>query len=191
MKTSPPNANHKSARQNQVSLMHVFREAAGKKDAKLDGASYKEGEREINQRTIARRNGADQGSLKAHLNEDLANLMQTIRLDAALDISKYKYVGKSVLNFGMDDMANMSSNSENRSHLERRLLQALIDHEPRLIPQTIEVTMRDQDKDLSQKLAFDIAADLAANPVDVPLEFVAEIDVGGGKVNLSKLKVNR
>ena len=171
--------------------MHVFREAAGKKDATSDGATYKEGEREISQRTIARRHGADQGSLKAHLNEDLANLMHTIRLDAALDISKHKYVGKSVLNFGMDDMANMSSNSENRGHLERRLRQALIDHEPRLIPESIEVSMRDQDKDLSQKLAFNISADLAANPVDVPLEFVAEIDVGGGKVNLSKLKVNR
>ena len=171
--------------------MHVFREAAGKKDATSDGATYKEGEREISQRTIARRHGADQGSLKAHLNEDLAKLMHTIRLDAALDISKHKYVGKSVLNFGMDDMANMSSNSENRGHLERRLRQALIDHEPRLIPESIEVSMRDQDKDLSQKLAFNISADLAANPVDVPLEFVAEIDVGGGKVNLSKLKVNR
>lgn len=171
--------------------MHVFREAAGKRDAKSDGASYKEGERELNQRTIARRHGADQGTLKAHLNEDLSNLMHTIRLDAALDISKHKYVGKSVLNFGMDDMANMSSNSENRGHLERRLRQALIDHEPRLIPETIEVTMRQQDKDLSQKLAFDISADLVSNPVDVPVEFVAEIDVGGGKVNLSKLKVNR
>ncbi|WP_298262195.1 type VI secretion system baseplate subunit TssE [uncultured Litoreibacter sp.] len=171
--------------------MHVFREAAGKKDATNDGASYKEGEREISQRSVQRRHGADQGSLKAHLNEDLANLMQTIRLDAALDLDRYKYVGKSVLNFGMDDMANMSSNSENRGHLERRLRQALIDHEPRLIPESIEVALREQDKDLSQKLAFDIAADLAANPIDVPLEFVAEIDVGGGKVNLSKLKVNR
>lgn len=171
--------------------MHVFREAVGRKDATSDGTSYKEGEREINQRSIQRRQGSDQGSLKAHLNEDLANLMQTIRLDAAMDIGAYKYISKSVLNFGMDDMANMSANAENSGHLERRLRQALIDHEPRLIPETIEVTMRSQDKDLSQKLAFDIAADLAANPVDVPLEFVAEIDVGGGKVNLAKLKVNR
>ncbi|SFR65007.1 type VI secretion system baseplate subunit TssE [Litoreibacter janthinus] len=191
MKTSPPKSNRKLGQQNQISLMHVFREAARKKDATSDGASYKEGEREINQRTIQRRHGADQGSLKAHLNEDLANLMHTIRLDAALDVSKHKHVAKSVLNFGMDDMANMSSNSENRGHLERRLRQALIDHEPRLIPDSIEVVMRQQDKDLSQKLAFDISADLAANPVDVPLEFVAEIDVGGGKVNLANLKVNR
>ncbi|MEP3348241.1 MAG: type VI secretion system baseplate subunit TssE [Litoreibacter sp.] len=171
--------------------MHVFREAANKKDATKDGATYKEGEREINQRTVQRRHGADQGSLRAHLNEDLSNLMQTIRLDAAMDLGNHKYVGKSVLNFGMDDMANMSSNSENRGHLERRLRQSLIDHEPRLIPESIEVSIREQDKDLSQKIAFDVSADLAANPVDVPLDFVAEIDVGGGKVDLSKLKVNR
>lgn len=191
MKTPPSKSGRKSGQQNQVSLMHVFREAAGKKDATNDGATYKEGEREINQRTVQRRHGADQGSLKAHLHEDLANLMQTIRLDAALDLSAHKYVSKSVLNFGMDDMANMSSNSENRGHLERRLRDALINHEPRLIPETIEVSLREQDKDLSQKLAFDITADLAANPVDVPLEFLAEIDVGGGKVNLAKLKVLR
>jgi len=191
MKSLPSKTKRKAGQQNQVSLMHVFREAAGKKDSTKDGASYKEGEREINQRAVQRRHGADQGSLKAHLNEDLANLMHTIRLDAAMDLDDHKYVGKSVLNFGMDDMANMSSNADNKGLLESRLRQALIDHEPRLIPETIEVTLRAQDKDLSQKLAFDIAADLAANPVDVPLEFVAEIDVGGGKVNLAKLKVNR
>lgn len=171
--------------------MHVFREAARHKDAKKDGAVYKEGERELTTRTMQRRQGGDQTSLKAHLNEDLSNLLHTIRLDAAVDLGKHKHVAKSVLNFGMDDMANMSANYENRGLLERRLRQALIDHEPRLIPESIEVTIREQDHELTQKVAFDISADLAANPIDVPLEFVAEIDVGAGKVSLAKLKVNR
>jgi len=32
---------------------------------------------------------------------------------------------------------------------------------------------------------------LAANPVDVPLEFTAEIDVGSGNVAMQNLKVTR
>ena len=43
--------------------------------------------------------------------------------------------------------------------------------------------------DAAQRIAFDITAEMAARPVDVPLEFVAEIDTGAGKVALSNLVV--
>lgn len=191
MKTHAPTSKRKAGKQNQISLMHVFREAARQKDAEKADNTVTDGERQLSSRAKQRRMGADQTSLRAHLNEDLSNLMHTIRLAAVQDLDRHKYVAKSVLNFGMDDMANMSANHDNRGLLERRLRQALIDHEPRLIPETIQVKLRDQDHELSQKIAFDIDAELASNPVDVPLEFVAEIDVGGGNVKLSNLKVNR
>ena len=49
--------------------------------------------------------------------------------------------------------------------------------------------MRRAEADSDQRIAFDITAEMAARPVDVPLEFVAEIDTGAGKVALSSLVV--
>lgn len=191
MKTLAPKSKQKAGQQNQVSLMHVFREAARQKDAEKADNTVTDGERQLSTRAKQRRLGADQTSLRAHLNEDLSNLMHTIRLEAAMDLDQHKYVGKSVLNFGMDDMANMSANIHNRGALELRLRKALLDHEPRLIRESVQVTMRDDDHEMTQKIAFHIEAEMAANPVDVPLEFTAEIDVGSGNVQMANLKVNR
>jgi type VI secretion system protein ImpF len=36
-------------------------------------------------------------------------------------------------------------------------------------------------------LTFDIYAEMACKPVDIPMEFSAEIDVGSGKMKFSNL----
>ena len=42
--------------------------------------------------------------------------------------------------------------------------------------------------DVNQKLMFEINAEMACKPVDIPLEFVAEIDVGSGKMKFSNIQ---
>jgi type VI secretion system protein ImpF len=67
------------------------------------------------------------------------------------------------------------------------LAEALLNCEPRFIPETLEITMNEEFDDVNQKLTFDIYAEMACKPVDIPMEFSAEIDVGSGKMKLSNM----
>ncbi|MGL6210195.1 MAG: type VI secretion system baseplate subunit TssE [Paracoccaceae bacterium] len=174
----------------QVSLMNVFRQAARERDAKTkDSTTTDDGGRVLSTRTIERREGANQATLKDHLAQDLGNLMGTIHLAAAQSLDGLPHVQKSVLNYGMQDMTRLTSDDFKNSAVVRDLKAALLEHEPRLIPESLVIKLRSNSADKHQRIAFDIRAEMAARPVDVPLEFVAEIDTGAGKVALADLVV--
>lgn len=177
----------------QVSLMNVFREAAQSRDARESGEEYAEGgDRVLATRTLARRQGAKESHLRQHLAEDMANLMNTTQLGAAEDLEGLDFVKRSVLNFGLEDMSRMTTDDVRRDKVRARLRKSLLEHEPRLIAESLEIVPRLEDDGTDvQRLAFDITAEMAAKPVDVPLEFIAEIDVGSGKIKMSKLTVPR
>ena len=155
----------------QISLMNVFRNAARERDAGKTAEEMTEDGRILSVRSLERREGASQATLREHLAQDLANLMATINLESTLPLDGLDHVRRSVLNFGMADLTHMTTEDVRRNRLANDLKKALLAHEPRLIA------------------AFDITAEMAAKPVDVPLEFVAEIDTGVGKVALTNLTV--
>lgn len=177
----------------QVSLMNVFRQAAESGDARRRDAEFDNGDdtvRVLSTRSQERRQGAGQGQLRRHLSHDLANLMGTIHMEAGNEaLAEFEHVRKSVLNYGMVDMTRYTTSDVKNARLLRELRAALIRHEPRLIPETVEIVLREGDENENQRLAFDIRAEMAARPVDVPLEFLAEIDTGAGKIAMSNLKV--
>jgi len=174
----------------QVSVMNVFRQAARERDAKRNDSELTEdGGRVLSSRSIERRHGASQSTLREHLAQDLGNLMGTIHLEAAQSLAGLPYVQKSVLNYGMLDMTRMTTEDFKSGTLTRDLRAALLAHEPRLIAETLVIKLRSLKADEQQRISFDITAEMAARPVDVPLEFVAEIDTGAGKVALSNLVV--
>lgn len=173
----------------QVSLMNVFRQAAQKHDAREKDVAVTEEGRVLSSRTIERRDGASQSTLREHLSQDLANLMGTIHLEAAVDLTGLDWVKKSILNYGMQDMNCYSTDHFRDPAVIKGLRAALLAHEPRLVPQSLIIRLRTDNAGADQRIAFDIRAEMSARPVDVPLEFVAEIKSGGGKVALSNLVV--
>ena len=174
----------------QVSLMNVFRQAARERDAKARDDTVTDADgRVLSARSIERRDGAGQATLRDHLALDLGNLMATIHLEASVDLTGLEYVRKSILNYGIPDMSRLTVDDHRNAQVARDLRDALLAHEPRLIAETLQVKMRRAAADSDQRIAFDITAEMAARPVDVPLEFVAEIDTGAGKVALSSLVV--
>jgi len=174
----------------QVSLMNVFRQSARERDAtKKDLVFAEDGGRVLSSRSIERRHGSDQATLRDHLAQDLGNLMGTIHLEAAQSLDGLPFVKKSVLNFGMQDMTRLTTEDFKSGTLVADLRATLLAHEPRLIPETLVIKLRSQHADQRQRISFDIRAEMAARPVDVPLEFVAEIDTGAGKVGLADLVV--
>lgn len=176
----------------QVSLMNVFRQAARDRDAKAANEEIAEdGGRVLSRRTIQRRDGAGEDVLRRNLLEDLTSLLGTINLETVQDLEAYPYVQKSVLNYGIMELSRNSTDDVNNSSLLRDLKTTLLRHEPRLIDETVKVSLRRDDADARQRVGFHVSAEMTAKPVDVPMEFVAEIDVGVGKIALHNLQARR
>lgn len=173
----------------QVSLMHVFRSAVERGDSKDGKANYRDGDREITTRSKERREGTTEESLRRHLSNDLASLMNTINLDATIDLTDYPHIQKSIINFGFGDLSVLSDKGYAAPEMARFIRETLIRHEPRLIPASIEINVNKDAESVTQRLTFDISADMVASPVDVPLDFVAEVDMGAGKIQMTKLRV--
>ena len=173
----------------QISLMHVFRAARASRDAGKDEANYQDGAREMTARSQERRIGTDEATLRAHLTADLASLMNTINLDAIVPLDDAPYVSKSVINYGFGDMSEMSNSAHAGRQIASLIRDTLIEHEPRLIADTIEIKLDRDEQEATQRLSFDVSAEMVATPVDVPLDFVAEVDMGAGKIQMTRLRV--
>lgn len=172
----------------QVPLMYAFRDAFKAKDAKKEErVTDASGERVLSERGSVRRRGANENQLKRNLEIDLSNLMNTVDLGSCLDIDDYPNIRRSILNYGLRDLTHLTSDEVRSLDIVRGLKEALLNQEPRLIGETLRVNLRPGFDDVDQKIAFDVSAEMACRPVDIPLEFVAEIDVGSGKVKLSNV----
>lgn len=171
----------------QVPLMYAFRDAFHAHDATRElNERTKDDARVLTDRGAIRRRGASEEQLKANLDIDLGNLANTVNLASAVELDSYDWVRRSVLNYGLDDLTHLTTDKLGQSHMARDLREALMHHEPRLIPETIHVTEREREDENTQRVSIQVSAEMACRPVDVPLEFVAEIDVGSGEISVTK-----
>lgn len=169
-------------------LMHAFREAFRHKDARkqLD-LRDDTGERVIASRRVPARSSISEAALRRDLAEDLTRLLNTVNLGSAQDLDDYAYAARSVINYGLLDITAYSIDEIAVDDITQELRQSLVDHEPRLIAETIEVA-RDTALDGSaQKIRFSVNAEMHASPVDIPVEFVAELELESGKMRISRL----
>lgn len=171
----------------QIPLMHAFRDAFDAGDAKKVIDQRMAGEKVLSGRGSMKRRGATETILKRDLAIDLTSLVNTIDLNSAVDLSGLDHVKNSVLNYGLYDVAHLTSDERGVGQIATDLINALIQHEPRINRETLTVTRSDQFDEANQKMRYEISAELINKPLDIPLEFVAEIEVASGKVQLSQL----
>lgn len=170
--------------------MNVFRSAAESRDARGSETTEDFGaDRVLSSRSVERRDGAGEQQLRSNLAADLSSLLGTINLESVEDLEGLDHVRESILNYGMQDMSRFTTSNIENTRLLRGLRNALIAHEPRLIAGSVDVRLRSTSEDSRQRAAVNITADMAARPVDLPLEFVAEIDIGAGKIRMTDVKV--
>lgn len=183
-KTMAPGDRH------QMSLMNVFRQAHRRRDATAGEAEYVEGDRAMSVRVRERRVGTDEETLRRHLSADMASLMNTVNLGAAIgELDDHPYVQKSVVNFGFGDLSHLAGSAEGPQKIAELIRKTLIAYEPRLIAESLEVTVASTTDVEGQRLTFNVAAEMIASPVDIPLNFVAEVDNGAGKIAMTKVQV--
>lgn len=170
----------------KIPLMFAFRDAFEKRDATLAEEVRIDGERVIADRGALRR-GASEALLKRDLAIDLSSLAETIDLGSAVELGQLPYVAKSVLNYGLPELSRVAADSEAVDTVGTDLREALLRHEPRLSKSTLSVHRVEGGDDANQRIRFKVHADLICRPLDIPVEFVAEVDVALGKVLLPRL----
>lgn len=172
-----------------MSLMHIFRDSARRRDSRDLGRLYTEGERDLTLMSQKHREGASEESLRRNLVADLASLMNTIRLDVCTDLSDTPRVRDSVINHGLPDMDTLWRENRTPMDLAQAIREALLRNEPRLRAETLEVRAEDADPAPDQRITFEILAEMISDPTDIPVQFHAEVDPAAGKIAMKRTQV--
>lgn len=118
---------------------------------------------------------------------DLSWLFNTVNLHAIQDLSSYPEIMRSVINYGMPDLAGHTASSVEVHSLERLLKQAIIDYEPRLIRNSVRVKLKLSESRMNHNaMTFDVEADLWADPVPLHMYMKTEIDLEIGDVKVTE-----
>jgi len=118
---------------------------------------------------------------------DLSWLFNTVNLNAIQDLSSYPEIMRSVINYGMPDLAGHTASSVEVHSLERLLKQAIIDYEPRLIRNSVRVKLKLSESRMNHNaMTFDVEADLWADPVPLHMYMKTEIDLEIGDVKVTE-----
>ena len=169
-------------------LMLAFRAAHAAHDArkKLD-LRDEFGERVIAGRRSAGRFPISEALLRREVAHDLEALLNTIALESTEDLTGRDCVRTSILNYGFPDIAHHSIDEVTDNELSDALRRVLMTYEPRLDRQSIRVR-RDSSIGTEQlKLRFLVHADLQCEPLNVPVEFIADVDLDSGDIQVNRL----
>jgi len=169
-------------------LMYAFRSAHEARDAKKKiDLRDESGERVIASRRTTARAVINEPLLRREVARDLDALMNTIAMESTQDMHAFEHVRKSILNFGFPDIAHRSIDEISLDDVKYEIATVLMNYESRLIRNTIRVT-RDHTVDAADlKVRFIVRADLFCEPVNVPIEFVADVEVDTGKIMINRL----
>jgi len=124
---------------------------------------------------------------------DLAWLFNATRLETGADLGHAPYVRRSVVNFGLPAFSGVAASSLDVTDLTKAIRQAILDFEPRILPQTLQVraVMDAGALDHHNVIGVQIHGQLWAQPVPLELLVRTEIDLETGKVEIADLLPSR
>jgi type VI secretion system protein ImpF len=96
------------------------------------------------------------------------------------DILQVPQVARSVLNFGTRDLAGVTSDNIDGYDLEQQFRQAIINFEPRIIPDSLQVRMIQSSQSEFAHIGFEIKGELWALPNPERIFFRTDIDLETG-----------
>ena len=169
-------------------LMFAFRAAHEKRDSqKALDLRDAGGERVIATRRAPSRAPISEAALRREVNADLGDLLNTTNLDSAIGLEDAPEVARSILNYGFPDLSTRTIDEHRLLDLSREIERALKAFEPRLDSGTLKVGRDPYIDSDALKLKFFVKADLRSEPLDVPVEFVAEVELDSGKIKVDRL----
>jgi type VI secretion system protein ImpF len=177
-------------RRNRLSppLMFAFRSAFAARDSKKPSAPSEEaGQRVALGRRSASRSPITEPQLRREVARDLESLLNTVAMESAEDIEAFPAVRNSILNFGLPDIAHRTIDEGGVGDVRDEIRTALMNYEPRLAPESIQAKRDETVDSVELKVRFVVRAELRCEPVNVPVEFVADVELESGSIQVNRL----
>lgn len=118
---------------------------------------------------------------------DVSWLLNTDSMVSVTDLTDYPEVAKSVLNYGIKNLAGSTVAGNSLTEIEKGLKQAITLFEPRILPNTLVIRVFSSEKMNHQAMSFDIEANLWAQPLPLHLYLRTEINKITGDVSLQDM----
>jgi len=126
-----------------------------------------------------------EAQLRELVRRDLAWLLNTTCMAAVQDLRAYPEAARSVINYGIGDLAGQTLGGLDRAGLEKQLRDAIVNFEPRLRRNSVKLqVLVDETTPGHNSIVFAIEAELWAQPLPVALYLRTEIDLESGVVNV-------
>lgn len=103
----------------------------------------------------------------------------------------YPLAARSVINYGIPDLAGRTVSGLDIPALERLLRQAIWDFEPRLVKSSVVVRGLTDEDTSHNAVAFAIDADLWAQPVPLRLYLRTQVDLEAGRCDVTEVGERR
>jgi type VI secretion system protein ImpF len=125
--------------------------------------------------------------LRDAVRRDLAWLLNCVHLEATQDLSSAPLVARSTVNYGMPETTGIPVANINVETLQKRVRQAILDFEPRLLRNKLSVTVEKQPAAMNRNsLVFMIRAEMWAQPVPQSIFMRTEFDFETGAVKVDE-----
>jgi len=124
--------------------------------------------------------------LRDIVQRDLSWLLNTTSHEGLMDSAAYPNVVRSVINYGLREVAGGVSGRERANEIRLMIRRAIERFEPRLKPGTLEVSIREDKTASGATLTYDIRADMWAQPIPVELYLRSEVDIATGALTLER-----
>jgi len=129
----------------------------------------------------------DLRQLREIVQRDLSWLLNTSDNSALIDAKRFPNVARSVLNYGIREVAGDYSTVERAEMIRRSIAEAIRAYEPRLHSGSVDVRLRSEDASGTTLVSYDIVADMWAQPVPMELYLRSEVDVTTGQTDLKRM----
>jgi len=125
--------------------------------------------------------------LKDAVRRDLVWLLNCVHLEATQDLSGVPLVARSTVNYGMPETTGIPVANINVEMLQKRVRQAILDFEPRLLRNKLSVTVEKQPSVMNRNsLVFLIRAEMWAQPLPQSIFMRTEFDLETGTVKVDE-----
>jgi len=124
--------------------------------------------------------------LREYVLRDLNWLFNAAQMRRASEFEDTPHVANSVINFGLPAFSGLTASGVDPRAMEQELRQAILDFEPRLLPDSVRVRAKivDATENQHNKLSFDIECRLWAQPAPISLLLHSDVDLESGQTEV-------
>ena len=129
-----------------------------------------------------------EAQLRESVRRDLTWLLNSTHLASVQDLSAYPEVQRSVVNYGIADLAGQTLSGVDESKLERAIRETVLLFEPRLLRETLRLRVLADKEDGHNTLVFDIEGEMWAEPVPRAVLLRTEINLEDGVARVEEVR---